>query len=205
MQASRTNQPTTTPFLRHGLVLVPVLFLLALQACATLENLSRLREVDFFLDRVSGARLAGVDLEGIESSRDVAAGDVLRIADAIRRGTVPLELVLHVGADNPGSNPVEVERVQLDWRLYLDDRETVNGVFDRALELDPGRTTDLPIDIELDLYRFFREDARDLLELAGDLAGGGDAVSRISLRARPTVWTPLGPLRYPGEITIAER
>jgi hypothetical protein len=27
----------------------------------------------------------------------------------------------------------------------------------------------------------------------------------LGLRARPTVWTPLGPLRYPGEITIAER
>ncbi|HUP24554.1 MAG TPA: hypothetical protein VNB06_16620 [Thermoanaerobaculia bacterium] len=169
----------------RALVFVPAcLLLLGLAGCATIENLVRLREVQFFLDRVSGARLAGVDLERIESSRDISTGDVLRIADAIRRGTVPFELVLHVGADNPGDNSVEVERVQLDWTLYLDQRETVSGVFDRALEIAPGGRNDLPIDIQLDLYRFFREDARDLLELARELAGGGDAAtSRLSLRA----------------------
>jgi hypothetical protein len=200
---NRPHTPTALPSDR--LLPALALLLIGLSGCATLENLARLREVQFFLDRVSGARLAGVDLERIESARDVSTRDVLRIAEAIRRGTVPLELVLHVGADNPGDNPVEVERVQLDWTLYLDQRETVSGVFDRALEIDPGGTSDLPIGIELDLYRFFREDARALLELAGELTGAGGATSHLSLRARPTVWTPLGPIRYPGEITIAER
>jgi hypothetical protein len=205
MDTAHTRTLVTTPLLLYGLLLVLAPLLLVLPGCATLENLARLRKVELFLDRVSGARLAGVDLERIESTREVSTGDVLRIAEAIRRGTVPLEMVLHVGADNPRDNPVKVERVRLDWTLYLDQRETVSGVFDRALDIPPGGSSDLPIDIELDLYRFFREDARDLLELAGELAGAGAAGSRLSLRARPTVWTPLGPIRYPGEILIAER
>jgi hypothetical protein len=174
-----------------------------LSGCATLENLARLREVDFFLDRISGARLAGIDLDRVRDARDLDAGAVLRVADAIRRGSVPFDFVLHVGAENPDDNAVEIERVELDWTLYLEDREAVSGVFDRALEIGPGRTSDLPIDVSLDLYRFFREDARDLLELARQLVGGADTTTpRLELRARPTVWTELGPIRYPGEVTI---
>ena len=179
-------------------------FLLGVGAsgCATLENLARLREVDFFLDRVSGARLAGVQLDRLRSTGDLSTGDVLRVADAVRRGEVPFDFVLHVGAENPGDNPVEIERVQLDWTLYLKDREAVSGVFDRALAIGPGRQSDLPIDVSLDLYRFFREDARELVALARQLVDGAGASSQLELRARPTVWTELGPIRYPGEITI---
>jgi hypothetical protein len=188
---------------RPRILALAVLLGIGFAGCTTLQNLARLREVDFFLDRISGARLAGVDVERLRGGGGLSGSDVLRVAEAVRRGSVPFDFVLHVGAENPGENPVAIERVQLDWTLWLEDRETVSGVFDRALELGPGRTTDLPIDVSLDLYRFFREDASELLELAREVVdGSGEASSKLELRARPTLWTELGPLRYPGEVTI---
>jgi hypothetical protein len=183
---------------------LPVLLvaLLAAGGCATIENLVRLGQVRFFLDRVGEARLAGIDLDGLRERREVDAEEILRVASAIRAGSVPLDLVLHVGAENPSTNSVEVERVVLDWTLFLRGRETVKGVVDRALEIEPGSSSDLPVAIELDLYRFFREDAGDLIELARGLVTGTGGAD-LELRARPTVYTPLGPIRYPQDIVLS--
>jgi hypothetical protein len=59
--------------------------------------------------------------------------------------------------------------------------------------------------ISLNLIEFFDGSAQDLVELALSLAGQGGASKEISLQATPTVSTPLGPIRYPGPITIVSR
>ncbi|HVS63348.1 MAG TPA: hypothetical protein VMT85_07575 [Thermoanaerobaculia bacterium] len=180
-----------------------LLVLLVLGGCETLGNLVRLSQVRFFLDRVGEARLAGIDVGRLSDPGRLDAEQVLQVAAAIRSGSVPLDLVLHVGAENPSGNSVEVERVVLDWTLFLRGRETVNGVVDRALEIAPGQTSDLPVPIELDLYRFFREDARELIELARTVVTGEGDAGALELRARPTVYTPIGPIRYPDEIVLS--
>ena len=91
---------------------------------------------------------------------------------------------------------------RLDWTLLLDGRDTVSGAYDRNLLLPSGRTVDLPLQMELDLLEFFRESQDGLASLALDVAGGRGTGDRLELRARPTISTPLGPIRYPGEIVI---
>jgi hypothetical protein len=174
-------------------------------SCATLEQLSDLGGLEFFLDRVDRAVLAGVDLDRMRRFEDLRSQDVLRIADGVRRGRLPLEFVLHVGARNPSDTPVAVRLEQLDWTLLLEDRETVSGVLRDDIVLEPARTSDIPLPIELDLLRFFDDNARDLADLALRAAGAGGQPKNLKLRARPTVRTPLGVFRFPEEITIVSR
>jgi len=174
-------------------------------SCATLERLSDLGGLDFFLDRVDRAVLADVDLGRVRRFEDLRSQDVLRIADSVRRGRLPLRFTLHVGARNPSDNPVEVRLERLDWTLLLEDRETVSGVLRDDIVLAPARTSDIPLPIELDLLRFFDDNARDLADLALRAAGGGGEPKNLKLRARPTVRTPLGVFRFPDEITIVTR
>ena len=66
----------------------------------------------------------------------------------------------------------------------------------------PGEPTTFPLQIQLDLLEFFEGSARDLGELALNLSGQGGAPADIAIRANPTIQTALGPIRYPGDITI---
>lgn len=184
-------------------VTLPLVLLctLALGACTALESIAALQQVSFHLDRVSSGRLAGVSLSGVDRFEDLRSRDVMAIAEAYRRGSVPLEFTLHVGANNPSANDVDAYLERLDWTLLLNGRETVSGIYDRNLRLPAGRTVDLPVRIDLDLLRFFRDNQDDLAQLALEVAGGGTP-RNIELRARPTVSTPVGPMRYPGEIVI---
>jgi hypothetical protein len=189
----------------RGLVVAVLLALgLAASGCATLGRLAQMPRVTFHIDRVTDGALAGIAVGRLRRAADLRPTDLLRVADAVRRGRAPLTFDLHVGAVNESENRYDLHLERLEWTLLLEERETVSGVFERPIVLDASRTTDIPISIEVDLLRFFDEGASDLVDLALRAAGGGGATS-VKLRARPTIRTPLGLFRFPNEITIASR
>lgn len=174
-----------------------------LPACSTLQGLAALRGVDFMLDRVTGARLAGVDLSGISRASDLSLGDGTRVGAAIASRNLPLSFRVHVLAENPSGNPVAARLTQMDWTLVIDDTETISGRVAREFVLEPGEPTDIPIDVTLDLFDFYERSAADLIELALNVAGAGGEPQEVRLTAVPTIRTPLGAITYPRPIRIA--
>ncbi|WP_098074011.1 hypothetical protein [Longibacter salinarum] len=172
-----------------------------MSGCQTLREVSNLRKVDFRLDRVTDARLAGVSLQGVDSYDDFGATDMLRLSAAIADGKMPLEFTVQVAASNPAENSQNARLTQMDWRLFLQDKETIAGRFDREVVIPPGEPTDIPIEMELDLVDFFDGNLREIVNLALALGGEGEPTN-VKLRARPTVQTAIGPIRYPNEILI---
>ncbi|MFQ5569017.1 MAG: LEA type 2 family protein [Rhodothermales bacterium] len=183
-------------------ILTATLLILAGSGCQTLREIAQLRNVHFAIDRVADVRLAGVDLQRIQSFEDLSATDVLRLGAAVTRREAPFDLKVHLRAENPPENQVQARLVRMDWTLFLDDRETVSGVLDQSFVLPPGEATDVPIPISLDLFEFFDHGARDLVELVLAVAGQGGEPKRIRLQATPTIDTPIGSIRYPQPITI---
>ena len=178
-----------------------LLFGALLPGCQTLQQVANLRQVDFSIDDVERASLAGVDLGRVRSADDLRASDLLRLTRAVAGGEAPLAFTLVLGADNPAENSADARLVQMDWTLFLDDRETVSGTFDQNVLIPSGERRAVPIPMRLDLVEFFDRGAQDLVELALAVAGEGGE-KNVRLRARPTIDTPLGPIRYPQAITI---
>ena len=176
--------------------------LLAVPGCTTIQQLAALRSVDFELDRLSNGLVAGVDLDRLRGGGSLGPADLARLGTAAARGTVPLQFTLHVGAENPSDNPVAAQLVSLDWTLFLDGTETVSGVYNDDRQIAPGTAVALPIDMELDLARFFGRNVADLAQLVGNLAGAETQRQTVRLDARPSINTQLGPIRYPGVISI---
>jgi hypothetical protein len=187
-----------------GLLLVAALAGMA-SSCATLSQVAALRKVDFRLDRVSGATLAGVRLEGRRSYGDLGATDIARLVAAVMAKDVPLAMTVHVEGTNPATNQVTARMIQLDWTLFIDDTETVSGRLDREFQFLPGQPTDVPLQIELDAWDFFSGRAEDLFDLALRATGAGGRSMSIAIEATPTIQTAIGPIRYPSPIRILHR
>jgi hypothetical protein len=181
---------------------VSLALLLILPGCATLQGVLALRQVEFSLDRLTEVRLAGVELERLQRYEDLGPLDAARLIQAASQGTLPLSFRLDVLADNPAGNP-EARLLALDWTLFLQDRETVSGGLPDAVVIPAAGSTTFPLEVRLDLLEFFEGSARDLVNLALSLAGQEAPPTHVRLAATPTVSTPLGPIRYPGAITIA--
>ena len=60
--------------------------------------------------------------------------------------------------------------------------------------------------MNLDLVKFFKDKGYEsIVNLALAIGGANGSPSRITLRAKPTVQTPYGPLTYPNEIDVIDR
>lgn len=179
--------------------------ILVLAGCATLQNIASLSQVAFSLAGVQGGRLAGVPVTRIAAYRDLSVLDVGRLALAVARKDVPLDLQVNVLAANPASNQATATMAKLAWTLLLDNKETVSGVLDTVVALPSGQPVTIPLKLRLNLYEFFGGSAESLLNLAAGLAGLNADPTRITLRATPTINTPFGPIVYPTPITITTR
>ena len=179
--------------------------LAGLAACATVRQITALRQVHFDIDRVAGIRLAGVNLDGKRRASDVSPLEAARIGAAVLRGQVPLAFDIHIEGTNPPENGTTARLVRFDWTLDLNGRETVSGTLDTAYTFPPGMTTDVRLPIQMDVAQVFQHSGQDLLDLALGLAGIGTRETEVVVRAVPTIDTPLGGIRYPNAITIVKR
>lgn len=178
---------------------------IAFCACATLQQIAALRQVAFALAGVQDGRLAGVPLTRIASYQDLTPVEIGRVALAIARNDLPLSFRVDIRAENPAENMAAATLVRLAWSLYLDDKETINGVLDTSYVLPPGQPVVIPLQMTLNLRQFFDGPAESLVNLAAGLAGLRADPARIALRAVPSIDTPLGPIAYPSPITIISR
>lgn len=181
------------------------LLLLGAMSCATLQQVLALRQVEFALDGVRSGRLAGIDVSRVRSYRDLSAVDLARIGLALSRDELPLEFQVDVGATNPADNQTAATMTRLAWTLHLNDRETIHGVVDSSVTMPAGSKAVIPIRMRLNVLEFFDGPAEDLVDLVASLVGLEADPTRITLRAVPTITTPLGPITYPAPITIVSR
>lgn len=193
--------PAPRPSVRRALLHSGALALcILLSGCATLQQFAALQRVAFSLDGAANGTLAGVSIEQIQQYDQLRATDIARLGASLATGALPFETDLLVGALNPEDN-VEARLVELEWTLFLDERETVRGRWDEERLLPPGQSTTIPVRVSLDLFEFFDGTLPELVELALAVAGAGEP-RRVHLEALPTIQTPLGPIRYPQPIRI---
>lgn len=187
--------------------------ILLFESCAALDQmasyLANLKRLQFKVGGVRNFRLLGLDLSGKAKIGDFAAMDALRLIDSYRTKKLPVDFVVDVLAVNPndgtgGTTKTTSTLTGLECRLLIDDQPTVTGNIDEPIEVPgTGQESVIPIRISLDLLEFFGDKRyEDVLGLALAIGGRNRTPARIALDARPTVSTPVGPITYPGRITI---
>jgi hypothetical protein len=179
------------------------------EMASSLANLKRLR---FRIGAVRDFHIAGIDVSGISNVGQFSAGNALTLVRAFGAKSLPADFVLDVVAVNPndgtGGNPQTVSTLSsLESRLLIDGQPTVTGDIERPVEIPgTGQETVVPIRMSLDMYEFFGQKRyEDLINLVLALGGANRSPSRVSLDAQPRVRTPLGPIAYPGRITIVDK
>lgn len=196
--------------------LLSVIVLMAFSGCATLQQIQdtlvNIKRLQFKLDSVAPGSLAGVNLAAIDSPTKLNIPDGLKLVNAFKQKSLPLSMTLNVAAKNPndgtGGSPQKSALLKaLAWTLKIDGKETISGDIPNPIEVPgTGQATIIPLQMSLDLYKFFRDQGYDsLLNLALAVAGQKGSTARITLTAVPTVSVAGIALKYPGQVEIVDK
>ncbi len=173
----------------------------------TITNAQRLQ---WKLGSVSGMNVSGVDVSNVSSLSSLNPLDMVKLTSAVGSGKLPVGFTLNLLAKNPegegGSKNSSDLIKSVEWRLLIDNKETINGMVSGPITIPGvGQTSTIPVSINLDLMQFFQNEG--LQSLAGMVLGiGGKSGSpaRLSLKIKPTIDTFIGPIS-PGEITVIDK
>lgn len=175
------------------------------------DAITNIQRLQFKLDKVSGMKLANVPLSNITSVSNFSIMDAANLLSTFTSGKLPVAFTLNLLAKNPndgtgGTKKSSAVIKNLAWRLFIDNNETINGNVGNITVPGIGQTTNIPIDMNFDLLKFFNDAGYDnLLNLALALGGKNGSASRITLKVKPTVETVLGPITYPGEFDVIDK
>ena len=198
--------------MRRLILLLPVLLLFALSnlSCSVYQTIVNISRLKFKLGNVNNFTLAGINLTNKKSINDFSPLEVLKLTASFTRGTMPAAFILNVNAVNPndgtgGYPKTDVAIVAFPWRLMINDKETVHGDIGAPFPIPgTGEAAVIPIQISIDLYKFFKDkDYQDILSLALKLGGfgGGNSVD-LALYVKPTVSCSLGNITFPQEVKV---
>lgn len=187
-----------------------------LWSCSALKDLesaiTNLSRCQFKLDNVNGFELMGITLSNKKSVSDFSAMDALKLARGFSRSEFPAAFTLNVAARNPndgtgGTQSATATMTKFAWRLFIDDVETVNGLVTDPITIPgTGQTAMIPMKLQLDLGKFFKDRGYEkVVDLALAIGGVNGSASRLTLRAKPEIQTKFGAIQYPGEIDIVDR
>jgi hypothetical protein len=194
------------------LFLTPIL----LSGCAELQQLqntlANVQRLQFKLDGVTPGNLAGVNLSKVDELRSITLQDGIKLAAAFANKSMPLTLTLKVAAKNPndgtgGSPQRSATLSSFAWTLKIDQRETISGDIAAPIEIPgAGEATIIPLQMSLDLYKFFGEQGyKEMVNLALAVAGKQGSAARLTLAAVPSVSVGGINLKYPGEVNIVDK
>ena len=194
---------------------IVVLLSLSTFSCSALKDFSKtmtnLSRTKFKLDSVNGFHLAGVPLD---NKSNIGIMDGAKLLAAYSRNELPASFTLNVAALNPndgtgGTTQASSTLTSFSWTLILDNTLTVKGDIPQPIVIPgTGQQTSIPLQINLDLVKFFKDKGYgydSIVNLALAIGGANRSPSRITLCVKPTVQTDYGPISYPNEIDVIDR
>ena len=188
--------------MKRALVFLFVLF--AVTSCSVVKQIQQVTTFaacEFKLIDVQDVRIAGISVGNKRGSADLNFGDAARLGIALTGSTLPLTFNLNVEAHNPNAQVAGLNR--LEWILYIDDIEMVNGVNEEPITIPAQGSTMIPLRMNIDLRKALSgKSGQSLLNFGFNLAGANGEPTRIKLKAKPTILVGKFPIAYPGYITI---
>jgi len=197
--------------LKKLMYLLLILTLLSNLSCSVFQTISNIGRLKFKLSNVSDFSLNGIFISNKSKLSDFSAIDLLKLSSSFAQGNFPISFTLNVQALNPndgtgGYPSTNATLKSFPWRLVLDNKETISGNIAQPVTVPgTGGQTIIPLQINLDLFNFFKDRGYEsLINLALNLGGNGGSTSQITLYAKPVVSTVIGNLSYPQEIKIVD-
>jgi len=175
-----------------------------LTACDVLkqvEGMQMLSKCEFRINTISDIQLAGVNVSGVKKISDVNPLDALLITNAWISNQLPFNFNLNLEVKNPNSQPASMNR--LDWILFIDDMQMLEGAVNERFVTGAGETGNLPVQIGFNLAEVLKGESKDkIIGTVLGLVDGSGKSTRVMVKLKPSVMVGQQTIMYPGWLEV---
>jgi hypothetical protein len=180
-------------------------FMILTNSCGVVQQaqqMTNLINCDFRIANVQNVNLAGVNIQNVQSLKNLNLTDAARIMAAVAGNSLPLTFTLNIEGKNPNSSSAGM--IKLVWILFIDNIQMTTGSLNDRFTIPPyNGTAMIPIQVSLNLKQVLQgKSLESIANFAFNLAGVGNRPTRITAKIQPTIMIGQTPLTYPGYITI---
>lgn len=185
--------------------LFTLLIVISLSSCDVIQQATELTsfaKCKFKINTVENVKLSGVDVMKIKNYSQLNFMDIAKLSSAVTSGNMPLNFTLNLKVNNPNQKQAAMNK--LDWILLIDDIEMNRGMVSQCIEIPAGGNAVLPLQMSMNLKEVFKgKTLQSLVNFGMNLVDASGKVTRIKLKAKPTVVVAGHSIAYPEFITIS--
>lgn len=178
--------------------------ILILPSCDILQQVGEMQmlsKCEFRINTVTDIRLAGVNVSNIQHISDVRPLDVLMLTNGVLSNNLPLNFNVNLQVKNPNDQTASLNR--LDWIVFIDDLQMIEGAINERFMVGPDETSTLPVQIGFNLAEALSDERADkIIDFALGLAEGSGKTTRVMVKLRPSVMVGQRSIAYPGWIEV---
>jgi hypothetical protein len=190
--------------MKKRIVVFSALLVLLMPSCDVLrqiEEMKMLSKCEFRINTVSDIHLAGINVSRIQNFSDVRPLDVLQLTNAFINNKLDFQFMLNLEVNNPNEQAASLNR--LEWILYIDDMQMIEGAVTERFTTGPGQTSLLPVQIGFNLSEILKDERRDkVLDFGFGLADGSGKTTRVMVKLKPSIMVGQRSIMYPGWIEV---
>ncbi len=159
--------------------------LICLGSCRSIKETKALQDCKYTFLSITDIIVNGITLDGKTSLKDFNTHETVKISQAMLKGSLPIELTANVQIENPSSKTATLNK--LDWELVIKEKTVATGCLDEFHKIAPGKSIELPIEIETDAAKVLKAvTIKNLMEMMFNVSDPEKLIENAKLRVRPS-------------------
>ena len=186
-------------------ILSVCLVLVVLYGCGVnkqAQQIAALEKCTYRLLSAEQVTIGGTNINNFANLQDLNLSSLPGLALGLFTKDVPLKARLNLEITNPTSTTAAIN--DFEYKVLINNQELATGLVNQVVDVQPGGTTVIPVNINLNAYRFI-SNKQVMQEVAAFLQSGTDSVERkgqLTLRIKPSIKVAGALVKYPGFFTI---
>jgi len=166
------------------------------------QQIAALEKCKYKLISAENITVGGTSINNLVNMENLNLASLPGLALGLLRQDVPLKAKLNLEINNPSSSQASIN--EFEYKVLINNQELATGFVNQLVDVQPGGTTVVPVDLNLNAYKFI-SNKKVMQEIADFLQAGSGTEERkglLTLKIKPSIKVGSGLVKYPGFITV---
>lgn len=186
-------------------ILITCLTLVAIFGCSVnkqAQQIAALEKCTYKLLSAENITVGGTSIADITNMENINLASLPGLALGLLRRDVPLKARLNLEIKNPTTSSAAIN--EFEYKVLINNQELATGFVNQLVDVQPGGTTVVPVDLNLNAYQFM-SNKKVMQEISSFLQAGSGTEERkgmLTLKIKPSIKVGNTLVKYPGFFTV---